>query len=460
MNQRRGMRPPNRHERRLAMHRSDRLREMPSVPFYEATVPEEFARYATAELLAGFELKPRKRERQVEVAICCLNAAVLAELVGACVADTRDQTKPGVRMRVAMWDAAERAGLVVKHVGSEMSGMQTRYLATAALTRHFVNWPLRELTNLELTRNTMRPNEPTAEALVLLKKSRKRGGNLLPLPDLETATTIGDLPIGGYLERVENKIEKINRSNLRHTWEAFKTMPDGRLRATQPNVCIKQQHIDELMRYARLYTWGPTSAQNFTVNERRLMKIDGEPVAELDYASMNLRMVYHLRKIDIDADEDTYRTHRVLPEVWGTKAKRPLARLFVKRATNVMLNTTSRKAAELGVRGLLYRNKESRFWAAMLRAYDLTPSDIVKRIEEAHPQIADRFFIELGAWLQTFDGMVMLRVMGAFAIEDRPVLGIHDGLICRASDAEFAVAMMQIHYHVRFGYLPVVRRVY
>lgn len=46
------------------------------------------------------------------------------------------------------------------------------------------------------------------------------------------------------------------------------------------------------------------------------------------------------------------------------------------------------------------------------------------------------------------------------ALENRPALGIHDSVVCRVSDAEFAEQMMQRRYHKIVGFWPVVGRVY
>ena len=58
-----------------------------------------------------------------------------------------------------------------------------------------------------------------------------------------------------YLEAVEDDIEFINRTNTGHAWQAYKELPDGRLRNFQPNIVLKQLHSKKLFRYARLYTW-------------------------------------------------------------------------------------------------------------------------------------------------------------------------------------------------------------
>ena len=266
--------------------------------------------------------------------------------------------------------------------------------------------------------------------------------------------------MGAYLEGVEDDIESINRSNLRHTWEAYKELPDGRYRAIQPNVCLKQLHSRHLMRYARLYTWGAASAQNLTKEERRMIRIDGEPAAELDFAGLHIRMLHHLAGSDPNHDGDAYRPEQVLPAACRDARTRAKARIFVKRATNILLNTQTRRRAVSAVAGLLRGNRDGRVWAALLRRERVATGEVVDRIVQAHPEVEHRFFTEVGSALQTIDGFVMRRILRTFAREERPALGIHDSVLCRDSDAGLADVMMRVHYHALLGFWPVVKRVY
>jgi hypothetical protein len=103
---------------------------------------------------------------------------------------------------------------------------------------------------------------------------------------------------------VEDDIEFINRTNTGHAWQAYKELPDGRRRHFQPNIILKQLHSKKLFRYARLYTWDAASAQNLPKRERQLIRIDGEPATELDYAGLHIRMLHHLNGHDPPHDED------------------------------------------------------------------------------------------------------------------------------------------------------------
>ena len=299
------------------------------------------------------------------------------------------------------------------------------------------------------------PSKPTWDALVVLQSGKDDGGKVLPMPDDELDTC------RAHLESVEDDLEFINRANLRHSWQAFKILADGRRRVFQPNVCLKQVHSKHLLDYARLYTWDSMSAQNLTQHERSLMRIDGKPVAELDYAGLHIRMLYQLNDHDPPHDRDVYRPEQVLPDACGAGVEEhAAARSLVKRATNVLLNTTSRPQAVGAVQNLLRGDQEGRAWAALLRREDVAPGDVVDRIVAAHPRLAGLFFTQVGRALQTLDGMIMLSILKGLAIKNRPALGIHDSVVCRARDAAYVQIGMRVQYRAIIGYRPVIRRVY
>ena len=161
MTRRRRTRRSDRHARRLAMHHCTELRDRHSMPYYERSIPKELRAYATLELLPLLALTGRKIAEQHRLATHCIHNAMLAGTVGACVGDTRNTSQRGVRLRVRVWDALVDAGFVIMRTGSEVSGMQTRYLATPWLLTHIQGWPLGHLVNQQLGRNTKTPTRPS-----------------------------------------------------------------------------------------------------------------------------------------------------------------------------------------------------------------------------------------------------------------------------------------------------------
>ena len=78
----------------------------------------------------------------------------------------------------------------------------------------------------------------------------------------------------------------------------------------------------------------------------------------------------------------------------------------------------------------------------------------------AHPDLADQFFTNCGVELMTTDGRIMLHILEAFVDAGKPALGIHDSIVCRASDAEFAHETMTEMYRKFLLFDPVINRVF
>ena len=55
-----------------------------------------------------------------------------------------------------------------------------------------------------------------------------------------------------------------------------------------------------------------------------------------------------------------------------------------------------------------------------------------------HPDLQDKFFTEVGMELMPTDGRIMLYILSEFANAGVPALGIHDSVVCRESDEDFA----------------------
>ncbi len=435
------------------------LRELPAYRFYEEPIPQAFRKRLTA-ILTEIKMTGYKLSRKKTLAASMLHNLVLASKVGGVVFDTRRASESEALLRAKVWDAVVEAGLASCCLGSEGAGMVTRYRAKGKLLQSFKGLEL-QLLDTDLERNTRRMLDPTWHALVVLHDKEKK---IIPFPPKHLDATLGGVSVEEYLAIVENSIERINRSNIAHAWEAFRIIDPATLKmgAFQPCVCLKQKHSRKLFQYARLYTWSALSAQNLSKQERRLVRIDREPVTELDYSGHQFRILYHTCKINPSPGHDIYRVDKVLPKFASfkntTDELRNEARDFVKIASIICLNTTSRLKAEKAVEKRLRNNP------AIARVIEKTEGTdargIVCRIEKAHPDVSHRFFSKVGAMLMTLDGVLMLRILEEFAKNDKPVLGIHDSILCKASDAEYAKLVMQIEYAELFGFLPVIKVVF
>ncbi len=436
-------------------------------PHKLSEMPAAFLRFVDVQIIPRIEFKGKKLDKKKELATQIIHAVVLSGVAGGVVSDSRRKVGSGVGLRTDVWDAVIEAGLARVCLGSEMSGFRTRYRATAVLLELFDGWRLGDLVDLNLGRNT-ETDVPTSHALVVLSRGSRDPFTGRPLPPEERreALSLVDYvaahaqrdrlgnpePLAvknglDQLRRMEDLIERINRINLRHAWEASSVDPDtGTERVFQPNVCLRQVHAGDLFRACRYYCWSPLSGQNLPKAQRRTIRIDGEAAAELDFSCLHIRMLYHLK--GQNPEGDLYRVQTVLPgsPMFGDEGE--AIRDVVKRATNICLNTTSRKQAEAAVWKLIKDEG----------CKGLNAADIVAGIERAHPEIADRLFTDCGPDLMTADGKIMLRILSEFVANRRkPALAIHDSIICKASDVEEAEQVMREAYRTFMLAEPVIR---
>lgn len=438
------------------------LRDLPSRRFAEERLKPEFSKLVAREVMPRLTFSGYKLDEQRRIATHILHNLLLAGPMGKCVADTRRASEPGALLRAKVWDVIVAAGFAHKCLGSESSGAVTRYKATGKLLRLQPEWTLKLMVDLRLERNT-EMIEPTSHALVCLHSGKLDPvtGKLLPKDRRNESLP---LPAWPYFREVEDLIERINLSNTSHTWQAFNVDADtGRRTVFQPNPCLRQVHVGKMFRAVRLYSWSEWSGQNLSKSVRQSMLIDGEPVAELDYSGMATRMLYHYA--GYDPQGDVYKPRTIMPAFFAMKnaseSKRKTVRDLVKRVTNICWNVDSRSRAVGATRKLLEKHTEAAFLHKVLVNVERSsPSDLLDRIQDAHPKLAHRFFSECGIQLMTYDGRIMLRILTTFADADKPVLGIHDSVVCRASDAEFAHETMREAYRWLVLHYPVIKRVF
>jgi hypothetical protein len=438
-------------------------------PHKLSDMPAAFLRFVDAQIIPRIDFKGKKLDKKKELATQIIHALVLSGVAGAVVSDGR-RKEAGVRLRVEVWDAVIEAGLAKVCLGSEMSGFRTRYRATGQLLELFDGWRLGDLIDLNLGRNT-ETEVPTSHALVVLSRGSRDPFTGRPLPPEERreALSLVDYvsahaqrdrlgnpePLAvknglDQLRRMEDLIERINRTNLRHAWEASSVDPDtGTERVFQPNVCLRQVHAGDLFRACRYYCWSPLSGQNLPKAQRRTIRIDGEAAAELDFSCLHIRMLYHLK--GQNPEGDLYGIQTVVPGSPTSGEEYEMIRDVVKRATNICLNTSSRKQAEAAVWKLI-KDED---------CDGLNAAAVVAGIEHAHPEIADRLFTDCGPDLMTADGKIMLHILAEFVANlGKPALAIHDSIICKASDVEVAEQVMREAYQAFMLEEPVIRRAF
>lgn len=204
---------------------------------------------------------------------------------------------------------------------------------------------------------------------------------------------------------------------------------------------------------------GIASGQALSKSQRRLILIDNEPAAELDFSCMSIRMLYHLQQID--PPKGAYRCRQLFPafaKACKDKKRRKYVRAFIKQLTNICFNTSSKSAAIGAVQKLVIKDYGD--LAHILDSVErISVSQLVRRVVDVHPEIAFRFFTNIGTALMTIDGGIMLTILDELTSNDVPAFGIHDSVVCRSSDAAIVKAKMsQVYRRFMNEFSPVIRQ--
>lgn len=169
---------------------------------------------------------------------------------------------------------------------------------------------------------------------------------------------------------------------------------------------------------------------------RKFIKINGEETIELDYSGMHIRMLYHAKKIDYRGDPYIDPENKV-PREWF---KAIALRIF---------NNKNRRGCIGSIR------------KAML---GLTGSDIgrynseklLDRFIKMHPQIADRFYSNIGLNLQNLDSQIMHNILMELKSQDIVGLPIYDSVIVKKKHKELLRSIMIDKYKKLFGFDPII----
>lgn len=452
------------------------LRELPSELYLERPIPGAFIEFAEAELLPQIRITGYKQDEKRKTALHCLHNLVCAGLMGKTVADSRDKTKtPPLRIRV--WDAIVNANMAVKATGSEASQCSTRYYRTPWVLRLKRLWELAMLSDEERNKVVGEDKGRLTGNVVLTTGKRQVSiyrrvrATRMAYEDMDWQNDpMGKTVLPGvmdaklqYYRELEDKIEGVNRNNMRHTWEAEayeKSGVDGKLKlaAFQPSVCVRLKYSGELHRCGRLYTKGPVGGQSLPKEVRRTIKIDGQKTVELDYGQFHIRMLYHFARID-PQHADLYQPEAVFKTFKSASPERKKAmRDLLKQATNILFNVDAKHKAVGAIREL-FAEAEPRIRNLLYKTEKAGAAELLKRIEDAHPKIKDRFFTNVGTeLLMSTDGYIMLWILDRFLEANKPALPVHDSLVVKQEDADFAEKTMADCYYAHLQFEPQINK--
>lgn len=319
-----------------------------------------------------------------------------------------DRPKFPVDVLSGVWRAMEQLGLLVVHPGS-----RGQWRTTIAPTAVLVGRIMGARGPLEVTRLA------GAETIILKAKTRSDRPKLL-IDYAETDST----------RAMRREMEVLN---------GLLSKADIRLGEERPMVPIfltRRFQIDSpeaphaFDRHGRLYGgfW-----QSLPKTRRHLLRIDGEPVADLDFAAMFVQLAY-LHAGAAIPNSDPYGDIDGLPR---KAVKKAVASLLCRQGAMVRLPSDLRQ----------------------LVGPEWTGRKVEAAIRERHPAIAHLFGVGIGLRLMLTESEIMLATLRILVGQGIPALPMHDGIMVAATQQAAARwAMARGSMQIVGTALPVVRK--
>jgi len=157
---------------------------------------------------------------------------------------------------------------------------------------------------------------------------------------------------------------------------------------------------------------------------RKYITINGKPTIELDYSGIHVHLLYALKGINYaDLNEDTYTLDDGIPD-------RDLNKLILLTAFNAedAEDTASAVFDELRNEGLLKKYKLNTHQQIF---------DKLDLLKIKHKPIAGEIANNYGTKLQYYDSCIIERLIDHFTEKNKPILTVHDSIICSIEESEY-----------------------
>lgn len=450
--------------------------------WYSGNVPlsDKFEKFISTRILPIIKLSGYRQQAKKRIAVKIIADLWMTELRGKVLKDSRNNSKN--TLRISVFDSIESAGLLHKCLGSEISQSATLYKCSRKLTQLMKSYDQEmPLLDYKLHKNSER-KRPTDHAYVVLHNGKKdliTGEKLSPTERRKPIAFTNLNPvILRQFEKSEKLIEQINKNNLCHTWLVPSLPTEKQQLFFVPNPCHKETHSIIPLRCTRISSWSDISVQSLPKERRKKMLIDSEPVTELDYSGFDIRRYYHFRGIDPDRYQDIYKADQILPFYEKTTdLHKQWIRKFVKMATNIMFNVLSKEEAIRAIRYNFSKNRHKQYLFKIFKKENLLTNNhdncidwhsFVDRILDAHSEIEDdffksfsfgKYFVPQGNVMMTLGSAIILDILLDFVKANKPAVGIHDAIVCKTKDNNFAYKSMIRNYKKWCaGFRPVIKK--
>lgn len=273
--------------------------------------------------------------------------------------------------------------------------------------------------------STLRATPKLVDAMGRLLADRPHLPLEMPKPGLllrDTDKRPMPLPATRQVARMGGKVHAIN--------EALTSVEARDLAGNALTAPVSRIFNGSLRRGGRFYAHG-ASWQNIKRGLRETMTLNGEPVVELDFATLHPAMLY--AEVGAPMPSDCYS----LPG-WP----RPL----VKRAMLILLNAATLHTARLAIAYCDEMGMREETPAA-LAAASARAQDLIDRLKSMHRPISRFFHSDTGARLMRIESDMAEQIMLDLMSENVVALPVHDSfLVPRSKRDMLETAMMRAAY--------------
>jgi hypothetical protein len=172
--------------------------------------------------------------------------------------------------------------------------------------------------------------------------------------------------------------------------------------------------------------------------ERKLLTIDGEPVAELDYGQLHPSILY--ARVGEEVEGDTYTVHD-----WTGPEMRELGKTTFARMLNTKTDTGEARPIQIKPEDV-DKLPPGVTWEDYLRTFQ-------GKLEP----ISEWFWIGEGLRLQREDSDVAVSVLEQMCERDIVTLPVHDSFIVQERHCHLLRNAMLMAYRERFYYTPIIK---
>ncbi|MCK5836884.1 MAG: hypothetical protein KAH09_06425, partial [Desulfobacula sp.] len=251
-------------------------------------------------------------------------------------------------------------------------------------------------------------------------------------------------PKSKIVVEMRERIRKINKvhSKFIFTHEGSEFYPAMYRVFTMPKPIRKK---DKWKYGGRIY-W---AEQNIKRDERKLIRINGEPTIELDYSALHPSLLFAREGIQLDLNLDLYQD--IISDMPPMdEADKKGCRKFIKNAFLYCLNA----ADEDEVKKAIWQDidGEYKFYGLIEDHLKLGIVGVLEKIKTAYPKIEHFMFKGIGHELMHDDSEIAMDVVGFFTDLNIPCLPVHDSFLVPISHRDSLEETMKSVYKKHMGF--------